>query len=262
MNIDGIGKDDPGTTTMEYNKSLDYTTEFTHNERDIRNTSTKYLNDKTTETVRNRFKIENERSALPLRNGLPFIQSPSAEQEAAFVAAYNDQYAIDRYSGIANRSNNLTGSATKIHSTVLKPEDLEVERINKNVEDEQIVAKRAVMPNITRVPPTSSSIIRNNPAVVAGIFKDSSDVNSNSIIRGDRNSIPFGKISNIDGKSNIKYSTDKTTSLVTASVPDRVISTKQSRPFGMVSNTNYNSFSRIHKNTNNIQRTTDLGFSF
>ena len=238
MNIDVIGKDNLGTTTMGYNKSLDYTTEFTHDERNIRNTSTTYLNNKTTETVKNRFKIENERSALPLRNGLPFIQSPSAEQEAAFVAAYNDQYAADRYSGIANRSNNLTGSATKIHSTVLKPEDLEVEKINKNVEDEQIVAKMAIMPNITRVPPTSSSIIRNNPAIVAGIFKDSSNVNSNSIIYGDRNSVPFGKISNIDGKSNIKYSKDQTVSPVKAPVSDRVISTKQPRPFGMISNNN------------------------
>ena len=229
---------------MEYTPSLDYTTEFTHYGRVDRNTSTEYLNKHADETRNRQFEIENNKSNFSLKYGL-VDQDPSTTEEA-LKEANDNKYDEARYSGIATRVVPLNTSATIIHDTLPKVYPTLVSSKPKN----NINRIRA---NSKLLPPISSSIIRNNPDVIHGIFRDDTIVNSKTVIYGNSESKIFGKISNKDSKTNKTVSIDKPPSSPPDPIPDRIISTKKPLPFGIIIN-GPPRLSTINRNTNDLQR--------
>ena len=236
---------------------------ITHTERVKENKSTSILNEKTNETVTNRFTIENNNSNVPLRNGLnyQFVPNPPETNlekalNQTFIDAYNTQYNIDRYSGIATRYVPLDGSSSIIHNTTLQ-ENFD------NKPKQKIIERGLTQKNEKRdtKDDESSSIIRNNLATVAGIFKNKNTSNSSSLIYSSKDDKSFSLINNIKGKVNNKSSINTSRSHESEStVPlvDRIISTKKERSFGTISNPKLTSFGKIQNN----DRTTDLGLTF
>ena len=258
--MEEIGFENEGN--MEYTRPLDYTGATTHTERIYTNTTELELNKKANEVVDKKFLIDNLKSWIPLRNGLPVS---SSTPEADYKAARDTEYNLRRYSGIATRSQELDESASKIHSRLLKPKSPQVIPPTTNntydIEDREIKAREELMTNITRVPPISSTIIRNNPAVSKGMVQNKSYNNSMSIVVGGINSNPFGKISN---ESSFDRTTSRTARTSTISNPvEDTRSVKIDRSFAAISNTsNSVPFGTIHNNKNSIQKTTDLGLKF
>ena len=226
---------------------------ITHEERYKLNNSRIILDKKTNETVVARFNIENNNSDVPLRNGLNYISVPSTSEEQAFIDAYNTQYELDRYSGIATSYVPLKGSGSIIHNTTLQESS---DNKPKQKIEERGLTQQDESRDRTNI--DSSSVIENNPATVAGIFKNKNTSNSSSIIYGSENNKSFSLINNIKGKTNNKTSID--TKLQSSTVPlvDRIISTKKERSFGTISNPKLTSFGKIQNN----DRTNGFGFDF
>ena len=233
----------------------------THDENVKINNSTSLLNDEANEYVDLKFTVENLRSIIPLRNGLPVSASTS---EADYKDARDTQYNEFRYSGISTRSNELKGSATEIHSTTLKPELPEPIPPTTNnegdIEDREIEERKSL--TWSKISNESSSIIVNNPNIAKGVYQDKPYDKSFGVVVGGVNSKQFGKISNKE--SSFDRTTSRpartTTTPVTATTPR---STKEDRSFSTISNTsNSIPFGIIHNNKNSIQKTSELGLDF
>lgn len=199
--------------TMEFTPPLDYTEAYTHKDRLARNSNKLYLRQEANKTVDGQFQGEQNNSFFPIDDSPPV-------REMKVKEVLN--------SGINPSIPNLIGSASIVTQTE-QPRQLwhglnhdirpypppPVE--DKNAENLEIVAKEEAMPDITKKPPISSSIIRNNEVVSQGVYpvkkftpvvreglnftytiKSGPNIKSASIVRGIPDSKPFGKITNVE----------------------------------------------------------------
>ena len=234
---------------MKYTCPLDYTEQFTHNDRVKRNESNLYLDQLAYQTRDKQFENENNKSVYSLKYGL-IDQDPSTT-ESALETANKNKYYEARYTGISKRTMPLDKSSSLIHDTPLKPD--------KKIITSSMKKQNTILNNKKIIKTDSFGVIQNTFNVPTNDY-----TKSKTIIYGDSNSNKFGIINNKNNKyKNIvskDTDTDTNTSVI---IPDRNISTKKPIPFGVISNPKQVSFGKIHKDGSDIlQKYSNLGMGF